>query len=152
MLYFFISNHKCYTPVLKTQLLYLQHSMSFCRYVDDDDNDNEITDSEATFDVDSYDDRNGRRVESTITFSPDLQTLCDLNLDEACDIINGDEDFNGLNFNLICKAEQAIGQYQDENNRQQASVNHTSNIEHLISILFVLDFYIDISIFFNLYF
>jgi len=53
-------------------------------------------------------------------------------LDEACDIINGDEDFNGLNFNLICKAEQAIGQYQDENNRQQASVNHISYIENFI--------------------
>ena len=118
--------------------------MSFCRYVDDDDNDNEITDSEATFDVDSYDDRNGRRVESTITFSPDLQTLCDLNLDEACDIINGDEDFNGLNFNLICKAEQAIGQYQDENNRQQASVNHILNIKDIFFIL-----YLTLHFFFN---
>jgi len=115
---------------------------TFHWYVDDDDNDNEITDSEATFDVDSYDDRNGRRVESTITFSPDLQTLCDLNLDEACDIINGDEDFNGLNFNLICKAEQAIGQYQDENNRQQASVmvevssaNPLNIIKYLIPLL-----------------
>jgi len=95
---------------------------TFHWYIDDDDNSNEITDGEASFDVNTYEDKLGRRVEHTISFSPDLQTLCDLNLDEACDIINGDEDFNGLNFNLICKAEQAIGQYQDENNRQKASV------------------------------
>ena len=36
----------------------------------------------------------------------------------------------------VCKAEQAIGQYQDENNRQQASVNHISNNEHFIMILY----------------
>jgi len=117
---------------------------TFHWYLDDDDDDNEITDGEASFDINSYDDRNGRRVEHTISFSPTLQTLCDLNLDEACDIINGDEDFNGLNFNLICKAEQSVGQYQDENNRQQASVmvevssaNSLSIITYLIPLLWM---------------
>jgi hypothetical protein len=99
------------------------------RFVDDDDNGNEIKagDGDASFDIQDYNDRNGRRAESTISFSPDLQTLCDLNLDEACDVVNGDEDFNGINFNLVCKVEQTINQYQDDNNRQEATVNIIHN-------------------------
>ena len=96
------------------------------RYVDDDDRNNEIQDGDggASFNIREHNDRNGRRAESTISFSPDLQTLCDLNLDEACDVVNGDEDFNGINFNLVCKVEQS-GQYQNENKQQEATVNDT---------------------------
>ena len=95
------------------------------RFIDDDKRGNEITegDGDASFDLQDYDDRNGRRAESKITFKPDLQALCDLNLDEACDVLNDDDDFNGLNFNLICKVEQTqIPQYQSWNDQKQATV------------------------------
>jgi hypothetical protein len=107
------------------------------RFVDEDDNGNEIKsgDGDASFDIQEYNDRNGRRAESTISFSPDLQTLCDLNLDEACDVVNGDEDFNGINFNLVCKVEQTINQYQDDNNRQEATVNIIPNKKMMFSFL-----------------
>lgn len=77
---------------------------TFHWFVDDDDRSNEIQDGDGDASIrhNEYNDRNGRRAESTITFQPSLQTLCDLNLDDACD---GD-DFNGLNFNLICTVEQ----------------------------------------------
>lgn len=85
----------------------------FTWYVDEDDSGNDIQkgDGGASFEVREYDDRNGRRAESTITFQPTLQDLCDLNLDNACD----SDDFNGLNFNLICTVEQP-GYYNRDSN------------------------------------
>jgi hypothetical protein len=101
---------------------------AFKWYIDDDKSSNQIEegDGDASFDEASDDDidsRMGRRAWSRITFKPDLQTLCDLNLDEACDVVNEDEDFNGLNFNLVCKVEQPqFSQYQSWNKQQEATV------------------------------
>lgn len=109
-------------------VLYTKFPFLFLRYIDDDKSSNQIEegDGDASFDEASDDDidsRMGRRAWSRITFKPDLQTLCDLNLDEACDVVNEDEDFNGLNFNLVCKVEQPqFSQYQSWNKQQEATV------------------------------
>ena len=103
----------CNNPILTICVL---------RYVDDDDRSNEIESGDASFsNVVEYDDRNGRRAEQTITFQPQLQTLCDLNLDDAC--VDDDDDFNQLNFNLICKVEQPqFPDYTGHNNQMQTQV------------------------------
>ena len=71
-------------------------------------------------DVRYYDDRNGKRAEATIQFSPDFQMLCNLGLDSACDVVQEDVKFNGFNFNLICKVDQ--GSYYQQNDQQEAKV------------------------------
>jgi len=121
-------------------VLYKKFLFLFLRYIDDDKSSNQIEegDGDASFDEASDDDidsRMGRRAWSRITFKPDLQTLCDLNLDEACDVVNEDEDFNGLNFNLVCKVEQPqFSQYQSWNNQQEATVWYIHYMLHIIYV------------------
>lgn len=118
-------------------VLYKKFLFLFLRYIDDDKSSNQIEegDGDASFDEASDDDidsRMGRRAWSRITFKPDLQTLCDLNLDEACDVVNEDEDFNGLNFNLVCKVEQPqFSQYQSWNKQQEATVWYIHCMLHI---------------------
>ena len=87
----------------------------------DDDRNDEIDGSDADMNVREYDDRNGKRAEATIQFSPDFEQLCDLGLDDACDVYQDDVKFNGFNFNLICKVDQG-SYYQNENDQQEAKV------------------------------
>jgi len=46
-------------------------------------------------------------VESRINFKPTLNDLCSTyNIQDACDVVNGDEDMTTIVFNLICAADQ----------------------------------------------
>jgi len=109
---------------------------TFHWYIDDDDDDNEITDHDTRKIGPSNDPELGDYISEQMTWSPSRDDLCEFDATDSCD----DDQFT---FNLICKVEQTTSSgtyYQYENNQKMAEVmvEVTSSSTTVLSSLFLI--------------